>query len=113
MNPLFQQHAAIKSQYPDVLLMFRVGDFYELFGPDAEHAARVLNLTLMSRDNGEEQVPMCGVPHHAVEKDLARLIAAGFRVALCDQVEDPRSDSWKTAQRKVTRVVTSEREAGS
>src|SRR5579862_3223270 len=106
LTPLFKQFWDVKSQYPDVLLMFRLGDFYEMFGEDAEVAARTLEITLTSRDYVQgERIPMCGVPHHAHERYVARLIAAGYRVALCDQVEDPKFAKG-IVKRKVTRVVT-------
>ena len=106
LTPLFKQYWEIKKQYPDVILMFRLGDFYEMFGEDAEVAARALEITLTSRDYVQGQrIPMCGVPHHAMERYVARLIAAGHRVALCDQVEDARFAKG-IVRRKVTRVVT-------
>jgi DNA mismatch repair protein MutS len=106
LTPLFKQFWDIKRQYPDVILMFRLGDFFEMFGEDAETAARVLEITLTSRDYVQgERIPMCGVPHHAVDRYVARLIAAGHRVALCDQVEDARYAKG-LVKRKVTRVVT-------
>jgi DNA mismatch repair protein MutS len=106
LTPLFKQYWEIKRQYPDVILLFRLGDFYEMFGEDAELAARTLEITLTGRDyvNGE-RIPMCGVPHHSIDRYIARLIAAGHRVALCDQVEDPRFAKG-IVKRKVTRVVT-------
>ena len=106
LTPLFKQYWEIKGQYPDVLLLFRLGDFYEIFGEDAEIAARVLEITLTSRDYIRgERIPMCGVPHHAIDRYIARLIAAGHRVAMCDQVEDARFAKG-LVKRKVTRVVT-------
>lgn len=106
LTPLFKQYWEIKGQYPDVLLLFRLGDFYEMFGEDAETAARVLEITLTSRDYVRgERIPMCGVPHHSIDRYVARLIAAGHRVAMCDQVEDPRFAKG-IVKRKVTRVVT-------
>jgi 16S rRNA G966 N2-methylase RsmD len=105
LPPLFQQYWAIKREYPDVLLLFRIGDFYELFGSDAETGAAVLEITLTSRDYVKgERIPMCGVPHHSVDRYVARLIAAGYRVALCDQV-DPEAPPAQVP-RKVQRVIT-------
>src|SRR5216684_5039402 len=90
-TPLMRQYHAIKQQAPNALLMFRLGDFYELFYDDAVTAARELEITLTSRSKEKGQaIPMCGVPHHALEGYLARLIQKGHRVALCDQVEDPK-----------------------
>jgi DNA mismatch repair protein MutS len=104
---LWGQYNKIKRQYPDVILLFRLGDFYEMFGPDAEIASRELELTLTGRDVAKsgDRVPMCGVPHHAAERYIARLIAKGHRVAVCDQLEDPRF-AKNIIRRGVTRVVT-------
>lgn len=100
------QYQAIKEQYPDVILMFRLGDFYEMFGEDAVTASRELEIVLTSRSQGyATDVPMCGVPHHAVDRYVARLIAKGYRVAMCDQLEDPKKTK-KIVKRGVTRVVT-------
>ncbi len=105
-TPVFKQWHAAKQQYPDVLLLFRMGDFYELFGEDAEIAARELELTLTSRKAGAmARLPMCGVPHHAIDRYLAQLIRKGYRAALCDQVEDPKKAKG-LVRREVTRVVT-------
>jgi DNA mismatch repair ATPase MutS len=88
MTPLYQQYQKIKSQYPDVILMFRLGDFYELFADDAKIASEKLQLVMTSREwvRGEK-VPMCGVPYHASERYIARLIAEGHRVAVCEQMD--------------------------
>ncbi|MGQ9809502.1 MAG: DNA mismatch repair protein MutS, partial [Armatimonadota bacterium] len=96
-----RQYAAIKEQYPDVLVMFRMGDFYEMFDEDAEKAAPILEIVLTRRDGR----PMCGVPYHALERYMARLLAAGMRVAVCDQVEDPKKAKG-LVRREVTRVVS-------
>src|SRR5262245_287761 len=105
-TPLMQQYAAIKKQHPNALLFFRLGDFYELFFEDAVVAARELQITLTSRNKEKGQaIPMCGVPYHALDNYLARLIQKGHRVALCDQVEDPRL-AKKLVRREITRVVT-------
>lgn len=96
----------MKERYPGVLLAMRVGDFYEFYGEDAEIAARALEITLTGREDGpNRRVPMSGVPHHSVEKYLARLIQQGFKVALCDQVEDPKLAKG-LVKREVTRVMT-------
>jgi len=103
---MFRQYQAIKAQYPDTLLLFRLGDFYEMFGEDAEIASRVLGLTLTAREGGKDiKVPMCGVPYHAVERYLAQLIQHGFRAAICEQTEDPKKAKG-LVKRAVTRVVT-------
>src|ERR1700692_3944704 len=104
--PLMRQYAAIKKEHPNALLFFRLGDFYELFFDDAVLAARELQITLTSRNKEKGvAVPMCGVPYHAAEGYIAKLIRRGFRVAICDQMEDPRV-AKKLVKREVTRVVT-------
>ena len=92
ITPAMRQYVEAKQRYPDAILLFRMGDFYEMFYEDALVAARALELTLTSRakDGQGAAIPMCGVPHHAVDTYLARLVRRGFRVAICDQVEDPR-----------------------
>jgi DNA mismatch repair protein MutS len=82
---LMRQYLDVKSRYPDAIVFFRLGDFYEMFLEDAVYAARVLDLTLTTRDKGPNAVPMAGVPYHAVETYLHRMIAAGFKVAICEQ----------------------------
>ncbi len=105
-TPLMRQYQAVKQQVPNTLLFFRLGDFYELFYDDAVTAARELEITLTSRNKEQGQaIPMCGVPYHAAESYLARLIQKGYRVAICDQVEDPRQ-AKKLVRREVTRIVT-------
>ncbi len=99
-----RQWSAAKKQNPDALLFFRMGDFYELFYDDAAVASRELQLTLTARDK-ERSIPMCGVPYHAVEQYLTRLLRRGFRIALCDQMEDPRLTK-KIVRREVTRVLS-------
>ncbi|MBX3411402.1 MAG: DNA mismatch repair protein MutS [Pirellulales bacterium] len=105
LSPMMQQYEDAKQACPDALLLFRMGDFYELFFEDAKTAARVLNLALTSRDKGENPVPMAGFPYHQLETYLARLIQAGLRVAICEQVEDPKKAKG-IVKREVTRVVT-------
>lgn len=103
---MLRQYFATKERYPGVLIAMRVGDFYEFYGEDAETAARTLEITLTGREDGSNgRVAMAGVPFHAVEKYLARLIGAGFKVALCDQVEDPKLAKG-LVKREVTRVLT-------
>lgn len=105
-TPLMRQYHAIKQQAPNTLLMFRLGDFYELFYEDAVIAARELEITLTSRNKEKGQaIPMCGVPYHAAEGYLTRLIQKGYRVAICDQVEEA-SAAKKLVRREITRVVT-------
>jgi DNA mismatch repair protein MutS len=105
-TPLMRQHAAIKKEHPSALLFFRVGDFYELFLEDAVTAARELQITLTSRQKVDGvALPMCGVPYHAAEGYIAKLVRKGYKVAICDQVEDPKLTK-KLVRREVTRVVT-------
>jgi DNA mismatch repair protein MutS len=103
-TPLMRQYAAAKREHPDALLFFRLGDFYELFYEDAKIASRELQITLTARDK-ERAVPMCGVPYHAAENYLARLLRKGYRVAICEQMEDPKLTK-KIVRREVTRVLT-------
>ncbi len=102
---MMQQYEDAKAVCGDALLLFRMGDFYELFHDDAKTAARVLGLTLTSRDKGENAAPMAGFPHHQLDSYLGKLIAAGFRAAVCEQVEDPKQAKG-LVKREVTRVVT-------
>src|SRR3984893_12722761 len=105
-TPLMRQYHSIKQQVPHALLMFRLGDFYELFFEDAVTAARELEITLTSRNKEKDQaIPMCGVPHHSAEGYIARLIQRGYRVAVCEQMEDPRLTK-KIVKREITRIVT-------
>ncbi|HEX3015558.1 MAG TPA: DNA mismatch repair protein MutS [Desulfobacteria bacterium] len=103
---MMQQYREIKKNYPDTILFFRLGDFYEMFGPDAELGAKVLEIALTGRDAGPEgRVPMCGVPYHAVESYLAKLVDKGYKVAICEQVEDPKLAKG-IVRREVIRVVS-------
>ena len=104
-TPMMRQYQEIKAQYPGALLLFRLGDFYEMFYDDAVLASRLLGLTLTSRSKGEKAVPMAGVPYHSVHAYVKRLIQAGYKVALCDQIEDPR-EAQGLVDRDVTRVIT-------
>jgi DNA mismatch repair protein MutS len=105
-TPLMRQYHAIKTRYPHALVLFRLGDFYELFYEDAIVASRELQITLTSRNRERGQpVPMCGVPYHAAESYIARLIRAGYKVAVCDQMEQP-SAGKKLVRREVVRVIT-------
>jgi DNA mismatch repair protein MutS len=102
---MMKQYQEAKAVCPDALLLFRMGDFYEMFFDDAKTAARTLNLALTSRDKGEDATPMAGFPYHQLESYLGKLISAGFRVAVCEQVEDPKQAKG-LVRREVTRVVT-------
>lgn len=105
-TPMIQQYLAIKAQYKDAFLFFRMGDFYEMFFEDALTASRELEITLTGREGGgEERIPMCGVPHHSVDTYIAQLIEKGYKVAICEQVEDPKQAKG-IVRREVTRVIT-------
>src|SRR5574339_624988 len=105
-TPLMKQHAAIKSKYPDAILLFRVGDFYETFGQDAIIASRILGITLTKRNNGAAaSAELAGFPHHALDTYLHKLVKAGYRVAICDQLEDPKLAKGMV-KRGVTEMVT-------
>ncbi|MBS1709354.1 MAG: DNA mismatch repair protein MutS [Armatimonadetes bacterium] len=105
-TPMLQQYYQAKAAHPGVLMAIRVGDFYEFYGEDAETAARALEITLTGREDGSNgRIPMAGVPHHSVEKYLAKLVAQGIRVALCDQLENPKQAKG-LVKRGVTRVLT-------
>lgn len=107
MTPMLRQYLEIKEQYRDAILFYRMGDFYEMFFDDAVTASRVLGITLTSRSNknDENKVPMCGVPFHAVSNYLAKMVKAGYRVAICEQTEDPK-EARGIVKREVIRVVT-------
>ncbi|MFV0444062.1 MAG: DNA mismatch repair protein MutS [Planctomycetaceae bacterium] len=106
MTPMMQRYLEVKAETPGTILLFRMGDFYELFYEDAETAAKVLGLTLTSRDKGSTNpVPMAGFPYHALEGYLKKLIQAGHRAAICDQVEDPKTAKGMV-RREVTRIIT-------
>lgn len=106
LTPMMRQYAHAKATYPDAIVLFRLGDFYEMFADDAERCSRLLELVLTSREVGKgHRVPMCGVPVHTVESYIARLIAMGYKVALCEQVEDARQ-ARGLVRREVVRVVT-------
>ncbi len=105
-TPMIQQYLSVKDEYPDALLFYRMGDFYEMFFEDAEKASQILNITLTSRNkNVASPIPMCGVPYKAAKTYIARLITQGYKVAICDQVEDP-SKAKGLVKREVTRVIT-------
>src|SRR5258708_3347968 len=105
-TPLMQQHGAIKKKYPDAILLFRVGDFYETFGQDAVIASQILAITLTKRNNGAAaSSDLAGFPHHALDTYLHKLVKAGHRVAICDQLEDPKLAKG-IVKRGVTDLVT-------
>ncbi len=105
-TPLMQQHSAIKARYPDAILLFRVGDFYETFGQDAVNASAVLGITLTKRNNGNaDSSQLAGFPHHSLDTYLHKLVKAGYRVAICDQLENPK-DVKGIVKRGVTELVT-------
>src|SRR5260221_3755833 len=105
-TPMMQQYLALKAEYPDMLLFYRMGDFYELFHGDAERAAKLLDITLTARGNsGGAPIRMAGVPYHALEPYLAKLVKQGESAAICEQVGDPAT-SKRPVERKVTRIVT-------
>lgn len=105
LTPMYKQYLEIKKDYPDALLFYRMGDFYEMFFDDAETAAKELQLALTSRSREEGGVPMCGVPWHSAEAYISQLVEKGFKVAVCDQMEDPKQAKG-LVKRGVTRVVT-------
>ena len=110
LTPMMQQYLQIKEQNQDAILFFRLGDFYEMFGADAKTASRELDLTLTTRDkskdkSAEERMPMCGVPYHSADSYIARLIAKGYKVAICEQTEDP-AQAKGLVKRDIIRVVT-------
>ncbi len=105
-TPMMTQHRAIKQKYPDAILLFRVGDFYETFGQDAVIASQVLGITLTKRNNGAvNSLELAGFPHHALDTYLHKLVKAGYRVAICDQLEDPKQAKG-VVKRGVTEMVT-------
>src|SRR6266571_2343977 len=107
VTPMMRQYLEIKADYPDSILFFRLGDFYEMFLDDAVKAARILDITLTSRGKSAEgiDVPLCGVPYHSAAPYIAKLVEAGEKVAICEQVEDPKSAKG-IVRREVVKVVT-------
>jgi DNA mismatch repair protein MutS len=105
LTPMFRQYYQVKNEYADCIVMFRLGDFYEMFDEDAKIAARELELTLTARDSGKGKLPMAGVPHHAAASYIGTLIKKGYKVAICEQVEDPK-EAKGLVRREVTRVIT-------
>src|SRR6201996_5200016 len=105
-TPLMKQYNSFKAKYPDAVLLFRVGDFYETFGEDAKRAAAVLGIVLTKRSNGKaSEVDLAGFPHHSLDTYLPKLVRAGLRVAVCDQLEDPKFAKG-IVKRGVTEMVT-------
>jgi DNA mismatch repair protein MutS len=106
LTPMLRHYLEVKAEHPDAILFYRMGDFFELFFEDAQRAAPILEVTLTARQKGtESEAPMCGVPHHALEGYVGKLLARGLRVAICDQVEDPK-EAKGLVRREVTRVMT-------
>ncbi|TSB46484.1 DNA mismatch repair protein MutS [Alkalicoccobacillus porphyridii] len=105
VTPMMKQYLEIKADYQDAFLFFRLGDFYELFHEDALKASRELEITLTGRGQGEQRIPMCGVPHHSAEQYITRLIEKGFKVAICEQVEDPEMAKG-VVKREVVKLLT-------
>ena len=106
LTPMMQQYLAVKDENPDAILFFRLGDFYEMFFDDALLASRELEITLTKRDAGlEEKAPMCGVPYHVASGYISKLINKGYKVAICDQIEDPKLAKG-IVKREVTQIIT-------
>ena len=106
LSPMMAQYFEVKSKYPDTILFFRVGDFYEMFFDDAKLASSELDLVLTGKDCGqEERAPMCGVPFHSADNYIAKLVSHGHKVAICEQTEDP-SKATGLVKRDVIRVMT-------
>jgi len=106
LTPLMKQYVSVKAQYHDCIVLFRLGDFYEMFGEDAEKASKILQIALTTRDKSKDNpLPMCGVPYFAAESYISKLIKAGHKVAVCEQIEDPK-DAKGIVAREVVRVIT-------
>ena len=106
LSPMMQHYMQVKQQYPDCFIFYRLGDFYELFFDDAVEASKILELTLTGRDCGlDERAPMCGVPYHSVDTYINKMIHAGHKVAICEQMEDPALAKG-LVERSVIRVIT-------
>ena len=106
LTPMVEQYNEIKNQHQDELLFFRLGDFYEMFNQDALIASRELNLTLTKRSNSNGDMPMCGVPYHAVDGYIAKLVKKGYRIAICEQTEDPKKAEGTVVKRDIIRIIT-------
>ena len=106
-TPLLKQYFSVKAQNPDAVLLFRVGDFYESYSDDALITSKVLGIVLTRKSNGEKgDTPMAGIPHHALAQYLPKLVRAGYKVAICDQLEDPKLAQAKLVKRGVTEILT-------
>ena len=106
LTPAMRQYLEIKEQHKDCILFFRMGDFYEMFFEDAITASKILEITLTSRNRGkEDSIPLCGIPYHAASTYIAKLIEKGFKVAICEQTEDPR-EAKGVVKRDVVRIIT-------
>ena len=107
LSPMMTHYLSMKQAYPNEILFYRLGDFYEMFFDDAVTVSRELELTLTGKDCGlEERAPMCGLPHHAADGYIAKLIEKGYRVAICEQVSDPKQAGNKLVERAVVKIVT-------
>ena len=107
LSQMMQHYLSMKEKYKDCVLFYRLGDFYEMFFEDAVEVSRILDLTLTGRDCGlEERAPMCGIPFHAADVYIAKLVAAGKKVAICEQVSDPKQAGKGLVERDVIRVVS-------
>ena len=104
-TPMMQQYRAIKKEYSDSILFFRMGDFYEMFNEDAKTASRILQIALTARNKKTNPVPMCGIPHHSANLYITKLLKAGKKVAICEQTEDPKL-SKGLVKREVVRIIT-------
>ncbi|MEC2073190.1 MutS N-terminal domain-containing protein, partial [Alkalihalophilus marmarensis] len=105
LTPMMQQYVDIKAQYEDAFLFFRLGDFYEMFFDDAVKAAQELEITLTGRGQGEDRIPMCGVPYHSADQYMSRLVEKGYKIAICEQVEDPKTAKG-VVKREVVKMLT-------
>lgn len=105
-TPMMEQYLRIKAEYQDAFLFFRLGDFYEMFFEDAMRASKELEITLTSRDGGgEDRIPMCGVPYHAAENYISQLVTKGYKIAICEQTEDPKQAKG-VVRREVVQLIT-------
>jgi len=103
-TPVMKQFMDVKAQYADAIVLFRMGDFYEMFFEDAKTASRELEITLTSRGKGETKAPLAGIPYHAIEPYIAKLIKKGYKIALCEQIEDPKKAKG-LVKRDLVRII--------